>query len=323
MEQKNNLRQLYILQYLYEQTDDDHPATTADIVAYLDSKGIASHRQTISSDITLLQDFGLDIIDTRSRQNQYFYGSRQFELVELKMMVDAIQAAKFITQKKSTALIQKIAKLTNVHRAAELDRKLYTTDRVKSTNENILYTTDVLYDAINRGQQVKFKYYEYTANKEKVFKHGGQVYEFSPYDLAWCNDCYYVFGFSKSHNKVIKFRVDRIAELSRCDAPAVAKPEDYDLSSFFKRTFSMYDNELHTVELLCENQLMKSVVDRFGDTVQTKPMDCGHFLVTAEVSVSPTFFSWVFTYNGRIRILSPKSVCEQYKEQLANSLKYL
>lgn len=149
-----------------------------------------------------------------------------------------------------------------------------------------------------------------------LFKHHGQVYVFSPYDLVWSNDSYYVFGFSESHGKVVKFRVDRMYKPSMSDASAVKKPKDYDIAEFCKQVFMMYDGEPCTVELLCENSLMKSIVDRFGDKVETQAADCGHFKATVKVSASPTFFAWIFTYAGKIKILSPQKVVDEYKEHL-------
>lgn len=320
-EQKGGLRQLHILQYLYEQTDEEHPATTADIIAYLSSKGISVHRQTVAEDIGQLTAFGLDIITERSRQNRYFYGARLFELAELKMMVDAIQAARFITPKKSKKLIKKLSALTDVHQAAELDRQLFLSGVAKATNERILYTVNTIYEAISTRRKLRFKYYEYTSEKKKVFKHKGKIYAFSPYDLVWHNDTYYVFGWSESHGKVIKFRVDRIHQPQLTGVEDHPKPEDYDLPAYIKRTFSMYEDDDCTVELLCENRLMKSIVDRFGEDVQVRQADSEHFIATVEVSVSPTFFSWVFTFAGEIKILSPKSVADRYIEQLTDALK--
>lgn len=320
-EQKGSLRQLYILQYLYEQTDEEHPATTADIMAHLSSKGISAHRQTVAEDIGQLVAFGIDIITERSRKNRYFYGARLFELAELKMMVDAIQAARFITPRKSKKLIGKLSGLTSVHHAAELDRQLFLSGVAKTMNERILYTVNTIYEAISTCRQLRFKYYEYTAEKKKVFKHRGQIYEFSPYDLVWHNDTYYVFGWSESHGKVIKFRVDRIHQPKLTGMDAHPKPEDYDLTIYIRRTFSMYEDEDCTVEMLCENRLMKSIVDRFGEAVAVRLADSERFIATVEVSVSPTFFAWVFTFGGEIKILSPKSVADRYIEQLTDALK--
>lgn len=297
-----------------------HYGTTADITDYLLSKGINVHRQTIPADIELLCSFGFDIITNRSRQNEYFYGSRDFELAELKMMVDAIQAARFITVTKSERLIKKLAKLTSVHCADELNRQLFVAGRVKATNENILYTVDLLYAAITARKQIKFQYYEYNRDKKKVLKHGGQEYEFSPYDLAWCNDTYYVFGWSESHGKVIKFRVDRIYKPRIAESDIHPIPEDYDLPAYIRRTFYMYDDYDCTVELLCDNELMKTIVDRFGEEVQTRRADAERFIATVDVSVSSTFYSWVFTYVGKIKIVSPPTVVEDYRARLQNSI---
>jgi len=146
------------------------------------------------------------------------------------------------------------------------------------------------------------------------------VYEFSPYDLAWCNDTYYVFGWSESHGKVIKFRVDRIYKPSIAESDIHPIPEDYDLPAYIRRTFSMYDDYDCTVELLCDNELMKTIVDRFGEDVQTRRADADRFIATVDVSVSSTFYSWVFTYAGRIKMISPASVVEDYKERLQNAI---
>lgn len=236
------------------------------------------------------------------------------------MMVDAIQAARFITPSKSEQLIRKLAKLTSVHCASELNRQLYIAGRVKATNESILYTVDLLYAAITTRKQISFQYYEYSKDKKKVLKHDGQVYEFSPYDLVWCNDTYYVFGWSESHGKVIKFRVDRIYKPSIAGSDIRPIPEDYDLPAYIRRTFSMYDDYDCTVELLCDNELMKTIVDRFGEDVQTRRADGERFIATVDVSASSTFYSWVFTYAGRIKIISPASVVEDYKGRLQNAI---
>lgn len=313
---ENKNRILYIFKYLLECTDENHPVTINKIIIYLDSIDIKAGRKTIAADIEQLQKCGYDIVCNKSRQNQYFIGSRDLELPELKMLVDAVQAAKFITPKKSKALIKKLTAMASPYQSDELNRQLYIDGRIKTTNENVYYIVDLLYTAINEKKQVAFKYYEYTPEKKRAFKHNGQVYIFSPYDLVWSNDSYYVFGYSKSHDKIVKFRIDRMYKPSITANAAVAKPEDYNISDFCKHVFMMYDAETCTVELLCENSLMKAIIDRFGDQVKTKVMDCGHFKTTVEVSCSPTFFAWIFTYAGKIRILSPRSVVESYREHL-------
>ncbi len=237
------------------------------------------------------------------------------------MMVDAVHAAKFITRGKSKILIDKRSGLTSIHRAHELHDRLFVSERVKSTNENIIYTVDIIQEAITKRKQIAFKYIEYTPDKEKAFKHNGRVYRFSPYDLTWNNDSYYVFGYSENHGKVVKFRADRIYKPEITEEDAHPVPEDYDLPSYIRMTFSMYDEQTYTVELCCEKELMKAVIDNFGENIETRRFDSTHFIVKTDVSVSPTFFAWVFTYAGKIKIISPNEVAVKYKKMLNEAMR--
>ena len=323
MPSENRSRLLYIMKYLWEQTDENHPVTIADIMTYLDGMNIKTNRKTVSDDIEQLQESGFDIVCNKSRQNQFFIGARTLELPELKMLVDAVQAARFITLKKSKELIDSLSALTSTYQAKELNRKLYVDGRVKSANENIYYSIDLLHAAINCGNKVRFQYYENTAEKKRVLKHKGQVYVFSPYDLVWYNDSYYVFGYSEgnNHDKVIKFRVDRMHKPSVIKEKAIAQPQNYNIATYCKKVFSMFDGDDCTVELQCENSLMKTIIDRFGSKVQTRTADCGHFITTVEVSASATFYAWVFMFAGKIKILSPSEVKDKYQQMLQHAIK--
>lgn len=316
----NKNRALYIFKYLWEHTDENHPATTKDIMEYLASCGIPTTRKTVAEDVNELQNAGLDVVCNRSRQNEYFIGSRHLELAELKLIVDAVQAAKFISSRKSVELIDKVSALASPHQAVELKRSLYVDGKVKTSNEKVYYIVDMLHTAIQSQKTVTFKYLEFTPEKQKAYRHKGQTYILSPYDLVWSNDAYYVFGFSESHGKVVKFRVDRIYGAELAEAPYHPKPNGYNISEFCRQVFSMYDGTPCTVELKCENALMNAVVDRFGEGVQTRKADCTHFIAVVEVSVSPTFFAWVFTYGGKVEILSPPTVKQAYREHLIAAL---
>lgn len=316
----NKNRAIYVFKYLWDHTDEEHPATTKDIIKHLASLGISTTRKTVADDVSELQNGGFDIVVNRSRQNEYFIGSRHLEIPELKLIIDAVQAAKFISTKKSLDLINKISTLASPYQRDELKRNLFVDGKVKTSNEKVYYVVDTLCTAIQAKKAVTFKYIEYTAEKKKVYKHRGQVYIFSPYDMVWYSDAYYVLGFSESHGKVVKFRVDRMYNPTLSDKPYHAKPENYDISEFCRQVFSMYDGTPCTVELKCENSLMKSVIDRFGENVQTRPFDCTHFIATVEVSVSPTFFAWIFTYTGEIQIISPETVKQEYADRLKKAL---
>lgn len=313
-------RLLYLLRLLYRKTDEQHPITTTEICTYFKEQGVPLDRKTVKTDVDVLIALGYDIVVNRSRQNEYFIGSRNLELPELKLIIDAVQAAKFISPKKSVELIGKISALASPHQGDELKRNLFVDGKVKTSNEKVYYAVDTLFTAIQAEKAVTFKYIEYTAEKKKVYKHKGQIYILSPYDMVWCSDAYYVLGFSESHGKVVKFRVDRMYRPALSDKPYRPKPDNYDISEFCRQVFSMYDGTLCTVELKCENGLMKSVIDRFGEDVQTRLFDCTHFITTVEVSVSPTFFAWIFTYNGKIQIISPETVKREYAERLKTAL---
>jgi predicted DNA-binding transcriptional regulator YafY len=252
------------------------------------------------------------VCDTGHR-HEYFIGTRQLELPELKLLVDAVQASNFVSAKKSNSLIKKLVNFVSKHQAGELRRQLYTDKHIKTGNERTYITVDMLHTAINAGKQITFKYYEYNIQKAKVFKHGSHTYTFSPYALLWNNDRYYAVGYSDKHKKVVTFRVDRIAKPELSDKAAAPMPKDFDIKLFTKSVFQMFDGaEPQKVTLKCENDLMKNVIDRFGEDIETKILGDEHFLAVVEVSVSPTFFGWVFTFGGRMTITSPQSAVSEY-----------
>lgn len=309
-------RILYVLQYLYANSDEQNPKTASDILAYLSGQGIDCTRKGIYADIAMLEEMGVDIICRRSTQNLYFIGSRTFQLPELKLLVDAVESSHFITRKKSDELIDKLCRLTSVHQAQQLNRRIYMDSMAKPENEAIYYIVDKIQTAIHNEKQVTFQYLEYTHDKKKVLKHDGRQYSFSPYVLIWNRDFYYAVGYSESHGKVAQFRVDRMVNSELTEIGAILTP-DFDVSEYMRRVFGMYDDEVRGVELICENELMRSVIDRFGEGVQAKPTDSRHFSIKVNVAPSPPFFAWVFTFGGRMRIASPPDVLEEMRSMAA------
>ena len=253
-----------------------------------------------------MQQFGIDIVTIHSTQCKYFIGSRQFELPELKLLIDAVESSKFITSKKSQALIEKIHMLTSSGQRKKLKRNNYVSGRIKPNNERIYY----IVDTINEIKQISYQYYEYTGLKEKVLKNQGELYTISPYHLVWNDDYYYVVGYSEKRQKIVTFRVDRIAsqpEILTIDAHPV--PEGFDIAEFTKQVFYMYNGEdVTTVNLQCDNSLMKTMIDRFGEDISTVSHDVASFQADVEVSISPTFFGWIFGFGGKVQILAPESV---------------
>ena len=311
-------RILYLLRILEQCTDEEHPLTTKQLIEMLNERyGISTYRTTIAKDIAALQEFGVDIVVIHSTQCKYFIGSRQFELPELKLLIDAVESSKFITSKKSDALIKKIHMLTSIEQVKKLKRNNYVPGRIKPNNEQIYYIVDTINDAINEGKQISFQYYEYTGLKEKVLKNKGEVYLISPYHLVWNDDYYYVVGYSEKREKIVTFRVDRIASQPKVlSADAIAVPKDFDIAEFTTQVFYMYDGEEVLVDLRCDNSLMKTMIDRFGEDITTSVYDESSFKATIEVSASPTFFGWVFGFGGKVQILAPESVKERYRQMI-------
>ena len=318
-------RILYLLRILEQYTDEEHPLTTKQLIDKIqDEYGISAHRTTLTKDIAALQEFGVDIVTVHSTQSKYFIGSRKFELPELKLLIDAVESSRFITAKKSESLIRKIHTLTSQGQVSKLRRNNYVVDRIKPDNEQIYYIVDTINDAINEGKQISFQYYDYSGLKKKVLKNKGEIYKLSPYKLLWSGDYYYVIGYSEKKGKVINFRVDRIAAAPTIlSENAIPVPKDFDLENFTKEVFFMFSGDEVEVDLQCDNSLMKTMIDRFGENVKTLAYDMTSFRLITEVSVSPTFFGWVFGFDGKVKILGPKNVKEQYYKMISEAMNNL
>ena len=309
-------RILLLLQLLLEQTDEHHYVTGADILRFWASHGIQANRKNVYSDIQLLMDFGVDIICVRSMQNRYFVGSQLLELPELKLLVDAVESSHLITEKKSAALIEKLGHLTSHHNAILLSRPVYMHGTAKPDNETVYYAIDAIQTAIHEQRVISFQYFEYTPKKEKVLKHKGYRYGFSPYALIWNRDFYYAVGWSEKHGKLAQFRVDRMTAIRESDAPYITDPS-FDPASYIREVFGMYHDAPQRVTLLCENRTMRSVIDHFGEGVATEVVDANHFRAAVDVAPTPPFFSWVFTFGGAIRIEGPAEVLEKMQNMAA------
>mgnify|MGYP004643320877 FL=1 len=316
-------RIICLLKLLEKYTDEDHQLTTSELSKLLEKEyEITVHRITFKKDIESLQNMGYDIIETRSSQNKYFLRSRDFELPELKLLIDAVESSKFITSSKREILIDKINNLTSVYQKDKLKRNNYVVKNIKPNNELIYYIVDAINDAINQGKQISFQYYEYTGLKKKILKNKGEIYKLSPYHLVWNGDYYYVLGYSEKREKVISFRVDRIANTPEIlDKKCHLKPKDFDLNEYTKSVFFMFGCKKTRVELRCDNSLMKTIIDRFGEDVTTLAYDMESFKVIVDVEVSPTFYGWVFGFDGTVEILNPKNIKNEYNKMIDRSFK--
>ena len=321
MDNKSRLRPLYIAKILYDMTDEDHYLSTPEIISILKEKyGIEGYRTTITSDIEALIDFGMEIEVVKSSATQYHLISREFDLPEIKLLIDAVESSKFITEKKSKELVSKLGKLASQKQADELKRNLVPEGRIKPDNEYIYYIVDAINEAINTKKKISFQYFEYNVRKQQKPRHNGEVYVFSPYHLVWNGDYYYMIGYSDKHNSITNFRVDRISKQPKILLDeAVAIPDDFNLSEYINTSFRMYNSEHQEVELICDNSVMDAIIDRFGDDVQTFANDMTSFRAVVNIAVSHVFFSWVFGFGGRVKIKSPEGVRNQYADMIAEA----
>ena len=318
MDKVSKIRPLYLAKILYEQTDENHYLTTAQLMAILEQKyGIKTHRQTIPADVEILRSFGLEIQEVMSAQKRYNLISREYDVAEVKMLIDAVESSKFITKKKSEELVAKLSRMTGINQAAKLKRNIAAEDRVKYDNESIYLIIDSINEAINTGKKVSFLYFKYDVRKEPRLRNGGQPFVFSPHNLVWNGDFYYMVGVFEGDEKIGVFRLDRILKRPEIiDQDAVPYPESFSFDKYLQTSFRMYGTEHTTVDLICSNNVMDAILDKFGKDVTTYCYDMENFRAEVDVVVSNVFFSWVFGFDGQVVISGPEEVKAQYNEMI-------
>lgn len=323
MKSGDNLRQLYLLRILYERTDENHSLSTNELAAILNSEyGITAHRITIKNDINAFKQFGIEIEEERKSQNHYRLITRTFAVSELKILIDAIQSAKFITASQSAELSRRIASLASYHEKEELSRHIIVEERYKTHNTQSMYIVDVINAAINRGKKISFKYFRFSPNKRKVLKNNGEAYVFSPYYLVWNGDYYYVVGYSDKHNSIVSFRVDRFLKVPDIlNDDAVAVPEGFKITDYINSMLNMYNSEHSDVELICDNDVIDNLIDRYGTGIKTTQIDKGHFRTTINVAINHVFFSWIFGFENKVQIVAPSHVRAQYYKMVEETMK--
>ena len=315
------LKMMYLAKILMEKTDEEHTITVPEMISELAKLGISAERKSIYDDLEYLQLFGLDICSNKTRTTNYYIASRDFELPELKLLVDSVQASKFITRKKSMELISKIEKLTSHENAKKLQRQVFITNRVKTLNEQIYYNVDKIHDAIAANKQITFRYFDVDVNKKKVYRKNGDLYIESPVSLTWDDENYYLITYKEKYDNYTHYRVDKmeLIELTEDDRILAEKP--FDLSAYSKTMFQMFNGEETDVSIKFENELVGVIYDRFGADVPIVKSDEKHFICHVKVAVSPHFLSWIISFGNRAEILSPDTVVEQLYSLLRETSK--
>ena len=316
------LRMLYTMRFLLEKSDEKHTLSAADINCLLQEYGMSADRKTVYSDIETLREFGMDIVQVRGTNGGYYIGSREFELPELKLLVDAVQTSKFISRKKSEELIQKLENLTNEYDARLLQRNVFIYNRPKTGNETIYYNVDQIHTAILENRQIAYQYAEWTVQKTLSPKRNGAVYRVSPWALTWDDENYYLIAYDEAVDVIKHYRVDKMQQVRVSETKRVGRERfrDFDLAEFAKKTFCMYGGYDAEVTLRCRNGLVGVIMDRFGQGSLLIPEGDTHFRVHILVSVSRQFFGWITGIGKEMQIIGPESVKEEYKKYLQKIL---
>ena len=318
----SKLRTLYIMKILTEETDENNRISNEGLIKRLELLGLKAERKSIYDDIETLKTFGLDIIYTKERPAGYYIGSREFELPELKLLVDAVQSSKFITVKKSQELIRKLELLTSTGQAKQLNRQVYVINRVKTYNENIYYNVDAIQSALNENSTIRFKYYKWDVDKELVPRNNGDDIEVSPWGLTWDDENYYMLAFDNEAGIVKHYRVDKMKHITLTGNSRSGQNEfnHFDIARFAKRTFGMFGGDLEQVILECDNELIGVILDRFGTDVIIVKVDENRFQVRHEVAISGQFYGWLVGLGPSVRVVAPKYIADEFAQRLKDIL---
>lgn len=316
---KGKLKMLYLAKIFTYDTDDDHKLTLQQIIDKLGEHDIKADRKTLYQDFELLRQYGFDIINEQIGHNTFYHlGARNFELPELKLLVDSVQAAKFITDRKSRELIRKLENLTSRYQAQQLHRQVLISGRVKAMNESIYYNIDKIHEAINGDLQIVFQYCQWNVNKEMKPRRKGQWYQVSPWALCWDNENYYLVAFDADANKIKHYRVDKMQKIASTEETRVGKEQfsEFDIGKYAKSVFGMFTGDETEVILQGENSMIGVLIDRFGKDVPLSVVDEDHFEAKVRVALSPQFLGWVIALGRCIRIAGPEDVVERMREEI-------
>ena len=313
------LKILYILDYLQRNSHAAHPVRAVELMQMLEQRGILCERKTVYSDIAALQDYGVDIVSIPGKNGGYYIASRNFELPELKLLIDAVQSSRFLTEKKSRELIEKLCRECSVHEANLVRRDVLVSGRVKSMNETIYYNVDAIQEAISQNKQIRFRYFDWNLDGTRAYRE--KDYTASPYGLCQDNENCYLLAYSHRHG-ITSYRVDRMAEIQLAEESRVPCPEltGKHLVEHANRLFQMYSGEAVDVKMRFHRSLVNVVIDRFGRDILLIPDGDEHFVFTTSIAISPIFLSWIIGFGQKAKILHPQSVIDRCKKLCAEAM---
>ena len=313
---------LYLMRIFLEQTDEEHPMSVKELIAYLNSLGISAERKTVYDDIETLRNFGMDILNRREHPAGFYLASREFELPELRLLVDAVQSSRCITNGKSRQLIRKLESLASVYESRQLRRQGFAENRIRTINENVYYSIDMIQRALTEDRQISFQYCEWTVEKKLRPENEGERYSVSPWGLVWQNEEYYLITYDEKCGRVKQYQVDKLQQIRIEKEVRRGREffENYDIGELTSRTFGMFGGREVTICLEAHNRLVGVVLDRFGRDIMIHRKDPEHFKTLVRVNISDQFFGWIASLGQDAVIASPDEVRDKYREFLEKSL---
>ncbi len=314
------LKLSYLIKIMLEKTDDEHSLTMPQIMAELEKYDVTAERKSIYTDFNDMTDkLGIEVLKEQvGRETFYHVASRDFELAEVKLLIDAIQSSKFITVRKSRELIDKIKGLVSEHQAKQLQRQVFITDRVKSMNESVYYVVDDIHTAINQNKKIQFKYYKWSVEKKLVPRRGGEYFIISPWALTWDDENYYLIAYDEWDGKMKNYRVDKMMQISILEEKRAGADifKNFDLTTYSKTRFGMFNGETRKVHLQFPNDMCGVFLDRFGKDISIRKVDEEHSQVAVDVAISNQFFGWVFALGKEVKVTGPDDVVKQMKQAI-------
>lgn len=315
------IKTLLIYRYLLKYSDEDNPISSAELIELLKKDGVVCERKSIYADVKALNEIGCEIISTASPKRGFYLASRDFEMPEVRLLIDAVNSAAFITPDKTRSLVSKLRGLLSVNQADALSPQVYLEGANKCDNEEIYYIIDLLDDAISAKQQVRFKYKTRKIDKENKKSYTSKVFVVSPYALIWKDDRYYLVCNKESHDNLMNLRLDRIRNITPLDIPArpVSECSEYkdhfDPADYSSKMFNMFSGKVDTVTLRCHLDLREQILDRFGPSVPLTAVDISHFETDVQAAVSDGFVSWIMQFGDMIKVIKPDYLAEMVREK--------
>ena len=317
---KQKLKLYYLSRIMLKKTDDEHGITMPEIQKMLLEYGVTADRKSVYDDLESLKVLGIDIIGEKVGRNYlYHVGKKQFEIAELKLLVDSIQSSKFITEKKSRELIEKLTAFASEYEASQLKRQVVVQGRVKTMNESIYYVVDEIHKAITENSRIRFEYLKWNLKKKMVRKKD-KIYEVSPWALTWNDENYYLIAFDSEAGCLKHYRVDKMRDIEltgeKRDGSKYFKKSD--IAAYAKTNFGMFGGEETKVKLEFKDEMVGVLIDRFGTDISIRPVREGWSVTTVDVAVSEQFFGWVFGLGAKVKIVGPEDVVDRFKDELRN-----